>query len=227
MSDTHPGWEQILRMVEAERDGAQAQADLTAHLSQCDHCAALAKEAAGLLDRFERAKEHLPTARQVADTTAAVRAEIEQLAEWPRETLRARGWFDGLRAQVQEVWAELSDDSWQLSPTMRATAVDAQPRILLYETDSLSITVALTQDSDWGTTRVRGQVIPLDATPLPGGGIALLRCGRAEFETPLEEYGEFSFSKPCPTRPGGSLHLVIALAKRFVRIMLPATNARS
>ena len=237
MSQSHPDWDQILDHVEAEREGQEravaskpasdAQSDLIAHLSQCPHCAELVREAFGLIERLERARMHRPQARQIADTAAAVRAEFAQLAEWPRETLRARGWFANLRSGISEIWAELCDDSRELSPAMRAAVVDAQPRMLLYETDAFSITVSIAQELEEEAIQVRGQVIPLGTESIPDGSLALLRCGETQSEAPLADYGEFSFPTPCPIPPGETAQLAIALANRIVRIMLPVKVAES
>ncbi len=246
MATDHPEWNDILAFVEAQRargesHGAQSGAprwsaeDLRVHLESCSQCARLAHQAEALLERLARARSHRPSPEQVAAATEFVMAVFDQERSWPLAGLLRSGWPASALEALQGAWARLVEDSWTMSPALRASTVAAQPRMLLYETEAFTITVSLTPGPRDGTVGVRGQVTPRGASrrdaqqTAPSGeqGRAMLRCGEQERVASLEAFGAFSFaSLPSPPKDE-PIRLAIALADTLIRLTLPASSDAS
>ncbi len=219
MAAEHPDWESVLDYVEGRPAPGPANEleRLQSHLKECPACARLAERAARLLARLEMARHQLPDPLQIEAGTASIRAELQRWG-WPRAALAAAGWISAAVGALEEASAELLEDSWAASPALRAAAVEDRPRMLLFETQAFSITLALQPRPGDGALRIRGQVTPLAAPSLPTGGVAMVRWGDHQELAALSDHGEFSLV--CPGRVDGLPELAVAVGESLVRVDL-------
>jgi hypothetical protein len=181
-----------------------------------------------MLDLLQRGREVQPLPGLVRRTSAAVRAELGRgggKSDQPApSTVRRRtergapGYGDRLR----EVLAVLVADSLTPSPVTRASAVNAEPRVLLYETDAYAITVSYAVCEDPQKVDVRGQIIPRSRAELPEGGRVTLSAKKEEVEQELSAGGDFVFENQ-PTELGD---LSIVLADSLIWLSLPQNVCR-
>jgi hypothetical protein len=200
MTSEHATLEELLgHLVEHGR----LPAAVHAHVATCATCGRT-------LERAER----LLAAARVAPV-AAPSAEMIDRA-W-RRIARAR-LVDRAIARAGEaletVVAALVGDSTEPSPAVRG-ATTAVPRVLVYETDDVGISISLAGHGESEIT-LKGQVMPRHDTSLPDGGRVVIAAGDHGVELSLGAFGEFDAG----TLPRETLHLVFVIGS--ARIELPA-----
>ena len=175
---------QIWKLLESESAPREARD----HLAGCPDCRNLFEDRQGLLDLLGSAR--LPKLDE-----SLIEAAMERLSLAPAQTAvagetREPGLIQQLRAGLRSLAAHLAADSAALAGAARSGAT-VYPRTLLYESDSVSISLLLSEDA--GNWSVDGQLIPHPGNPLPGDARVVLYEGDDCNEAPVSTVGEFSF----------------------------------
>jgi hypothetical protein len=114
---------------------------------------------------------------------------------------------------ARELVASLVPDTLIPSGAVRSTATEL-PKVLVYETDDLSISISFAGHPGSERLRLIGQVAPKTEIELPAGGRIAVFSEREMFATNLDEFGEFIVQGV----PPGNLHMDILLGSDAIQI---------
>lgn len=213
----HPSWEAILDAVESPERTAQSIRD---HIRTCGRCTAVAAEARRILQSLSAAPLPHPPRALMEQTLAALSQRLRDREASSAGRLQDE--LQALAARMREGWravtAALIADSRRASPALRGTA-DAGSRVLIYETESYSIAVSLTNDR--GSTRrsLIGQVVPREGTALPPTGWVLVRHTPDVVGERLTDLGGFQLAGLAPE----VTDLDLVLGEEHVSLHLPSS----
>jgi len=206
MEHAHPSWDEIFAFA-----GGEAPAEVASHVHACGACAGTAARIAHALDMLGLLRETTPT-------PALVRRTLDRLgfgapASTTDESLSARA-ARAVSSAIREVVARLRTDSLQPSAALRGATL-ASPRMLVFETDELAISLSLTSEGD--VVSLRGQVMPKTGGSLPENGLVLVHAEGTSFGAPLTELGKFRIDR----LPRAQLRLEMSLGDTVVRLASP------
>ena len=221
MSEKHPSWREILEFVEP---GPSRGRSLEPHLRSCSSCSRLAESARELLGLFAEARLPDPPRHLVEATVTRILDELRgRSAEQPAGSL-ASDFVERAAQQVKDlagaVWASLVTDSLTANHAVRGSG-ESRARMLLYETEEVSIAVSLRPGSTSDRRDVRGQVTPKREGTLPPGGTARVAAAGKEIEAELSEFGEFTAADV----PAGELLLTIGLGGQRISLRVDPEGA--
>ncbi|MCK4414608.1 MAG: hypothetical protein KAY32_13825 [Candidatus Eisenbacteria sp.] len=218
MDRRHPTREQIARLVLSPDAADRA---LRAHLEECSTCARLAASIKRSADLLAEARlSSVP--RELAEQTLL--GLMHQLSEKAAgqsagapSTEDRPGAYERLTGSLREVWAALVADSLQThaAPCRSGTP---PPRMLLFETEELAITISLCPGEGADRRDIKGQVVPKEGTGLPRDGLVLAVQGDQQWQSPVSAFGEFRLE----AIGAGADDVSILLGDTRVRLRLPA-----
>lgn len=154
-------------------------------------------ELAGVPD-VDRELEQATYARMVAEGTP--------LAE------RAAAWMARTGRTVREVVASLAHDATALPAEALRGSATATPRMLVYETESIAISLRLQHEGD--RVSLRGQLIPRDDRAALEGAQVEVTCEAELTSAAVTEFGEFELDD----LPRGPLDLVVGVDDQVIRL---------
>lgn len=157
------------------------------------------------------------------ERAAAVWGEVKRQAgvrsvDDPGEAVR-RLW-GGLARGWRLVTAMLVPEVLVPSPAVRGAAT-ALPKLLVYETDSFSISLSFMGSPQSDRIKLVGQVVPKVASEIPAGGKVALWSDRETVFGDVNEYGEFTVE----SASRGELHMDILLGTESIQLSPIQTRA--
>jgi hypothetical protein len=159
-----------------------------------------------LIARLELSAIPGPDPRVVDATWRRMVAEGTPLIE------RARAWMARTGQTVRQVVADLAHEGTAVPAEALRGSSTATPRMLVYETDVVTISLQLEHDGD--RVSLRGQLIPhTDREPFEGAR-AEVRGGDELWGTDLTEFGEFELRG----LPRGPIDLVLGFDDQVIRL---------
>jgi len=125
---------------------------------------------------------------------------------------RAAAWMARTGRTVREVVASLAHDATAVPAEALRGSSTATPRMLVYEADSVAISLRLQHEGD--RVSLRGQLIPRDDRAAVEGATVELMHGDALASATITEFGEFELHD----LPRGPLDLVIGVDDEVIRL---------
>lgn len=197
MRREHVSWDEMLRALER----GQARPDIERHCESCSPCRRVADGFRDLLARLQDTADSRPSPELVRATLARVREAIAQAAD---DGSRAGSVLERAGSKIREILARPSADSLRPAFAVRG-AVEAAPRVVVYEAEGFAISVSRTSGPDG--LAIRGQVIPRGGDALSEGRVELA-VGERRWESPVSPHGEFLFrGLPEEDKPTLVVHL--------------------
>jgi hypothetical protein len=126
-------------------------------------------------------------------------------------------WAERVRAsgrEIREALAALAGDSLQPSPALRGSTL-ASPRMLVFETDELAISLSLATEGE--VVSLRGQVMPKSGHSLPEGSLVIATAESTTFGAPISEFGKFRLDR----LPRAPLRFEFCIGDTVVRLGSP------
>lgn len=127
---------------------------------------------------------------------------------------------DAVDRGLRQVVAMLVPESLAFSTAVRS-GEGANPRLLVYETDQFTVSLAFDSPPESAVVALTGQVVPRVSQHLPAGGVVRVWNASGTAETALNEYGEFSLR----SLRHGDLHMDIILGGDNIQISPIHTRA--
>jgi len=161
-----------------------------------------------------------------SEKAAAVWREIQRRTAAPPVTGAAgagdfwRRFQEGVVQSAREVVASLVPETLMPSGAVRSAAIEL-PKVLVYQTDALSISISFAGRPGSDHLRLIGQVAPKVEAELPPGGQIAVFSERELFAADLDEFGEFVVEGV----PPGILHMDILLGSDAIQISPIQTQA--
>lgn len=181
------------------------------HLLTCSSCAERAKEWRALLWSLALSSPD-PDPARVAEIwhEAKRRAGLDPTSppQTPADRFGAK-----LGATFRQLTASLRAESLQPSLAVRGSSV-AAPRLLIFETDELAVSLSIATGPGAGRVRIVGGITPKTSRDLPRDGRVALFAGEQVIQASVTEQGEFTLEGIL----GGDLHLDITLGTDRIEI---------
>ncbi len=205
----HPDWE-ALWAHHLETDPA-----IESHVAGCETCCDELVRIAMLSSAMSDARAFTPTADTIERSLAFLRAETSRPDRTTLRELAIRA-LSSLSEAAREVAAALVRDSLQPALNLRGSGV-ATPRMLVYETPDLVISINLTRSAD-GSTTIDGQLVPRSGASIEPGGLVSVEGDGQSLEAPIGELGRFRLAD----LPAGVRSLRLRIGDQSVLVNVPS-----